>query len=289
MEDRRRYIALEVDMPDHPKVVALSDSTFRKHVRAKCYCHKNLTDGFLSEAAVRSLGVTAKELRELTTPWRDGEAPLWEKVVGGYRIHDYLKHQPSRAKMQRWSEAGRKGASVRWTEQTALPTASEPDSQPHANRMQDRNANVDVDVPPRRSPAENSSEAAPAAIRADAVVKAYVEGRRSAGLDPCDAKGRAILGQHARLALAAFWDERLVAREDYVPQAAALRWLTSAVDAARAAGRAGKNPAFLVDWLEAEQQRTLAGEKADRRQTVDRGLRPIGEVIDIRSLGGGTT
>lgn len=79
---------------EHPKVVALSDVAFRVHVMAICYCARNLTDGFVPAGAARLMGATPKTLRALV------EAGLWAHACGGYRIHDYLDYNPSKAEVE---------------------------------------------------------------------------------------------------------------------------------------------------------------------------------------------
>ena len=83
------FIKLNDTMPDHPKVVGISDAGFRTYVEAICYCSKYLTDGFIPTGAVRKM-TTAKAVSELVA------ARLLVRVDNGVQIHDYLKHQTSR-------------------------------------------------------------------------------------------------------------------------------------------------------------------------------------------------
>ncbi|MGB9886787.1 MAG: DnaD domain-containing protein [Moorellales bacterium] len=97
-------------------------------VAALCYCNKYLTDGFIPREVVptllnlQGLGMRlwqgeliggGEEARwELIV--RDLiEAGIWEEVEGGYRIHDYLDYQPSKAEVLAEREqkrlAGQKG------------------------------------------------------------------------------------------------------------------------------------------------------------------------------------
>jgi len=60
------------------------------------YCQDALTDGFISEEALPFLGVkNAKQLAHHLE-----RAGLWEKVDGGWRVHDYLKHNRSAAEIE---------------------------------------------------------------------------------------------------------------------------------------------------------------------------------------------
>ncbi len=54
--DDRTYIRLHDGMPDHPKVVGLSDAAFRLYVEALCWCSKYLTDGAVPAAGMRRMG-----------------------------------------------------------------------------------------------------------------------------------------------------------------------------------------------------------------------------------------
>ncbi|MFL4904871.1 hypothetical protein ACJ6WF_17190 [Streptomyces sp. MMS24-I2-30] len=71
----------------------LSDRAFRLHVSAICWCAENLTDGHISDrelpliARLRNVKATARQLQE---------AGLWDRVDGGWFIHDYLDYNPSR-------------------------------------------------------------------------------------------------------------------------------------------------------------------------------------------------
>jgi hypothetical protein len=84
-------IRLDDDFPDHPKVIGLDDAALALHVRALCYCGHYLTDGYVSKVAIPKLG-RPRAVAALVA------AGLWEAAAGGgYRIHDYLHYQPSRA------------------------------------------------------------------------------------------------------------------------------------------------------------------------------------------------
>ncbi|MCX5253566.1 hypothetical protein OOK27_05185 [Streptomyces canus] len=79
--------------PSHRKIALLSDRAFRLHVSAICWCAENLTDGHVGDrelalvANVRGIKATAKQLED---------AGLWDRVDGGWVVHDYLDYNPSR-------------------------------------------------------------------------------------------------------------------------------------------------------------------------------------------------
>lgn len=105
------WVRLEDDMPDHPKIAALSNGAFRTWVEALCYANRYLTDGQIPETAVPAS--RRRYIRQLL------DTGLWSKNGDGtYAIHDYLEYQPSRAATtaaQRVrSDAARKAAVARW-------------------------------------------------------------------------------------------------------------------------------------------------------------------------------
>jgi len=96
------WIRFEDNFPEHPKVLALSDGAFRLHVRAIGYAARHLTDGHVSSAALRSM------TRRPALPAELVAAGIWElNGDDGYKVHDYLHYQPSRADVQEHREADR--------------------------------------------------------------------------------------------------------------------------------------------------------------------------------------
>lgn len=91
------WVRLDDRFPSHRKIALLSDRAFRLHVSAICWCAENLTDGRIGDrelalvAHIRSLKATAKQLED---------AGVWDRVDGGWVIHDYLDYNPSRDQVQ---------------------------------------------------------------------------------------------------------------------------------------------------------------------------------------------
>ena len=87
------WVKLDDRFPSHRKIALLSDRAFRLHVSAICWCAENLTDGRIAErelplvAKVRGIKATAQQLED---------AGLWDRIEGGWEIHDYLDYNPSR-------------------------------------------------------------------------------------------------------------------------------------------------------------------------------------------------
>ncbi len=86
------WVKLDDNFADHPKIVGLSDKAFRCYVVGLCYAARYLTDGFLPDPLVKSIGGNSKVCTELSPD-------LWERSDSGWVIHDYLTFNPSRAQV----------------------------------------------------------------------------------------------------------------------------------------------------------------------------------------------
>lgn len=100
------YVQVDVTFPDNRHIEGLSDAAFRLHVSGICYCGANLTDGFIADHRVQRLVPRFRKsaLSELADSGR------WVRGVGGWLIHDYLKHQRSKAQVEKELEAAKKRA-----------------------------------------------------------------------------------------------------------------------------------------------------------------------------------
>ena len=109
------WTKLSDDFASHPKVLALGQDAphaLSVWVAGACYASRYLTEGFLPDAAVQGPGLTTDEARAAAAQLvRVG---LWEPADGGYRVHDFLDFNPSRAFYETKRRAGRDGARARW-------------------------------------------------------------------------------------------------------------------------------------------------------------------------------
>ena len=105
-KDRRLYARFDLNMPEHPKVMLLSDAAFRALIESTMYSRRQLTDGFIdARIAIAKWGdAVANELSS-----NDPIKPSWLKVDGGYQLHDFAEHQTTNADIQAKREAGRAG------------------------------------------------------------------------------------------------------------------------------------------------------------------------------------
>lgn len=91
------WVKLDDRFPSHRKISLLSDRAFRLYVSALCWSSENLTEGLIRDrelsvvARIRGLKGAARELEE---------AQLWDRVDGGWQIHDFLEYNPDRAKVK---------------------------------------------------------------------------------------------------------------------------------------------------------------------------------------------
>ena len=90
---------LDHGFPDHPKVMALSDFSFRIHIKAMCYAGRYLTDGFIPDGVYREWE-KKRGARRIYPTDELVSAGLWDEEEGGFRIHDYLEHQSSKEEVE---------------------------------------------------------------------------------------------------------------------------------------------------------------------------------------------
>jgi len=96
---------LDDSLIDHPKVFEAGDAIGRNgpaiviglYAIGLMYANKQLTDGVLPTAVV-------KRFRHVEDPISAAgalvKARLWERVKGGYKVHDFHDHNPSAAAIQ---------------------------------------------------------------------------------------------------------------------------------------------------------------------------------------------
>jgi hypothetical protein len=136
--DPRTYITVPDGLPEHPKVVGLSDGAFRLLIEAWCYCSRNLTDGKIIDAAWQKMG--SRKARAELEMWLDEDTPpLARRTASGVEMHDYTEHQRTALEVadlrKKRAEAGSKGGKAKANrlasangvaKQTLYQTASKP-------------------------------------------------------------------------------------------------------------------------------------------------------------------
>jgi hypothetical protein len=99
------WLKLDDKFVRHPKVQGLSDSAFRLHMAAMGHCAEYATDGRVKSHVVATLTAhpdKAPLVKEMV------DAGLWEEMVGGWEIHDFLQYNPSaeqiKTRRKEWRE-----------------------------------------------------------------------------------------------------------------------------------------------------------------------------------------
>lgn len=128
--DTRLFIRLDLDYPDHPKIMGLSDAAFRAHVTLMAYSRKYMTDGYISNPVANRLALQwdTDVLTELQN--NDPEKPSLIKLEGGgYELHGYADMQETRAEIEarqrRNAANGKKGGRPRKSRKTRPVTDSD--------------------------------------------------------------------------------------------------------------------------------------------------------------------
>jgi len=91
------WIKLDDGFPNNPKIVGLSDHSFRLYISGLCYSGKYLTDGFIPEAVVAQFGDPTELLKK----------GLWEETFDGIQIGNYTEYQTPKAEVEKKREQGR--------------------------------------------------------------------------------------------------------------------------------------------------------------------------------------
>lgn len=112
MKAARTWIVVHDGMPDHPKIEALTDRSFRALITLWCWCSRQLTDGRVPKSAWEKRTTPAVR-RELIASGLVEQLPS-----GDVSMHDYLDWQRSAEAVREASEkkqaAARIGNHNRW-------------------------------------------------------------------------------------------------------------------------------------------------------------------------------
>lgn len=77
----------------HHKVIAAGNPAMGLWVRAGSVCASQLTDGFVADHMIASLGTVAQAKRLV-------DVGLWMRTEGGYRFHEWEERQPRRSDVE---------------------------------------------------------------------------------------------------------------------------------------------------------------------------------------------
>lgn len=99
------WVKLDDGFPDHPKVLAAGGSAAWLYVCGLCYCGRHMTDGFVPNGALSTLVDPSMKPRLLAA--KLVRAGLWAPVDGGWMVHDYARHQRTKAQVEADRESAR--------------------------------------------------------------------------------------------------------------------------------------------------------------------------------------
>lgn len=124
------WTRLDDAMGEHRKIqraLRKSRPSLALHFLAILHCSRYLTDGFVEDEFIEE-ALTVPRERELALTVLV-EQGLWAACAGGYVVHDYLEHNPSREKVlaQRAADAARK-ARGRQARSDTSPPGVQPES-----------------------------------------------------------------------------------------------------------------------------------------------------------------
>lgn len=84
------WFKIDDTLAHHPKILQAGNAALGLWVRAGSYCAQQLTDGYVSNTVLATLGTPSQAARLVA-------AGLWERFPDGFRFHDWQEYQPTRA------------------------------------------------------------------------------------------------------------------------------------------------------------------------------------------------
>jgi hypothetical protein len=129
------WALLDDNFPHHPKTQKAGDLAAYLYVCGLCYCRKYHTGGFIPVETVKKLGLSASERPLVDKLLREN---LWERVEGGFQVHDYDVLYPNDAeeraeksdRSRQRSESGRLGGLAKAAARAKQPPSTSPSKQP---------------------------------------------------------------------------------------------------------------------------------------------------------------
>jgi len=102
------WVKLDDQFVDHPKVFAAATHLNGHHRRGRAvaiyvaavsYANRHLTDGYIADSVVRAFTLDDEPVR-VAQALASRDVRLFERVAGGYRIHDYHEYNPKAAEVK---------------------------------------------------------------------------------------------------------------------------------------------------------------------------------------------
>lgn len=133
------WVKIDDSFADHPKIASAGPLGMALQVAALCYCNRYLTDGFIPKAMAPRLVYFEGFADPHDVIHRLIEVGIWIEVEGGYRIHDYLEYQPSKADIEATREqrrkAGAKGGRAKGSAEQGTKRGAKQDAKQNASNV----------------------------------------------------------------------------------------------------------------------------------------------------------
>ena len=84
------YGKIDDDLHSHPKFQVVGPVVSWACIRAISWSNAHGTDGFIPDAVASNLLPKKADREKASTPQLPGKSPLWDRVEGGFMIHDFL-------------------------------------------------------------------------------------------------------------------------------------------------------------------------------------------------------
>jgi hypothetical protein len=136
------WVRLDDHFPDHPKLAEAGPLAGWVYVSGLCYAARYLTDGFVPETIAQRFAGSSPELLENLV-----KCSLWDRVNGGYVIHDFLDYNPPASKVK----AERDAAKARMKGNRQAKNTSSPEVRPNIPRT-----SPEVQPSPSPSPSDDN-------------------------------------------------------------------------------------------------------------------------------------
>lgn len=236
------WVRLDDQFTDHPKLAAVGPVAGWVYVSGLCYAARYLTDGFVPETiALRFAGSSPELIENLV------ECSLWDRVNGGYQIHDFLEYNPPASRVKAEREAAK--ARMKGKRQEKNGSSSEV-------RQKFTRTSQEVPLPPTPSPSPSErDEGKRQPVRVDNPTPED-DPEFSAALSKLEQARIGGMNGTAALELSALWPELTNGRR---------AWLDDAIRVAQASK--AKSPVYAVRVLaNALTNNERPGQTPERKQ-----------------------
>lgn len=153
------YAPLDIHFDEHPSHADLELEHLGLQACAIAYCNRLLTDGFVSDRALRNFGKSGKGPRLAPYMIKQGK---WVRVDGGFAIVGFLDWNPSRvevlARREARSKAGQKGGVSSGLARSKGEANASTESEANAKQVLPQSLN-EIEPSPSPSPSPKRGEA----------------------------------------------------------------------------------------------------------------------------------